>query len=120
MEHSELLPLGESSAVTVTGLKLLLYLWRFRNPRSDSKQYHLRLWRFQLWPRDSTLKTTKSGWSLLLEPTLSIELFILSVLLLAFSVRPRKETHREYLLPLGIASLLCYQVSFSALLVGYG
>jgi hypothetical protein len=92
-------PLLVASCVTVLvfGLRVLLLLRR-------------------LWKRRYELAELLH-WKQLLEPGLSIVLFIVSLLLLVFSIIPN-ETARECLLLVAIGSLTYYQVSSLALSTG--
>jgi hypothetical protein len=87
--------------------------------------YHFRLWGFQLYRTADTeliesesKQSIKSGWHLLLEPALTIILFILGVLLLVFSREPRQESRKEYLLSVAKGSLIWHQVIFPSSLAG--
>jgi hypothetical protein len=80
--------------------------WKPRSELANPQDWH---------PRVESVELLH--WKQLFETGLSIVLFIVSLLLLLFSIIPN-ETGRECLLLVAIGSLTCYQVSSLALLMG--
>jgi hypothetical protein len=112
-------PLLVASCVTVLvfGLRVLLLLRRLWKRRYDLAKLRTKLANGRVW--DLRVELAKLlRWKQLPEPGLSIVLFIVSLLLLVFSIIPNKIA-RECLLLVAIGSLTCYQVSSLALLMSY-
>lgn len=113
-----LLLVASCVTVLVFGSRVLLLLRRIWKQLAKRQNWKPRseLANPQGWhPRVESVELLH--WKQLLETGLSIVLFIVSLLLLLFSIIPN-ETGRECLLLVAIGSLTCYQVSSLALLMG--